>query len=60
MTESNNQPYSAVLDDIEAALLKLEQRLSKKVESVQSLRSNIHSCVERIDNLISVLEEDAK
>lgn len=58
MTDINDQPYSAVLDEMEATLSKMEQDLNKKIENVSSLRSNVLSSVEKIDNLISVLEED--
>ena len=57
MTDSNNQPYSATLEEIETTLLKLEQNLSKKIENVKSLRSSVQSSVEKIDNIISILEE---
>lgn len=60
MTDTNDQPYSAVLDEMEATLSKMEQDLNKKIENVSSLRSSVLSSVEKIDNLISVLEEDAQ
>jgi hypothetical protein len=60
MTDTNDQPYSAVLDEMETTLSKMEQDLNKKIENVSSLRSSVLSSVEKIDNLISVLEEDAQ
>lgn len=60
MTDINDKPYSAVLDEMETTLSKMEQDLNKKIENIKSLRMSVLSSVEKIDSIISVLEEDGQ
>jgi len=60
MTENNSQPYSAALDEIEASLTKLEQKLLQKITQTSELKASVKNSVLKIDTLLSSLEEGEK
>lgn len=60
MTENNSQPYSAALDEIDASLTKLEQKLLQKITQTSELKASVKNSVLKIDTLLSSLEEGEK
>lgn len=60
MTENNSQPYSSALDEIDASLSKLEQKLLQKIAKTNSLKASVKNSVLKIDTLLSSLEEGEK
>ena len=60
MTENNNQPYSSALDEIDASLSKLEQKLLQKITQTNNLKASVKNSVLKIDTLLASLEEGKK
>jgi len=57
MTENNSQPYSVTLDEIEASLSKLEQKMLQKISQTNELKASVKNSVLKIDSIITSLEE---